>query len=261
MGVPGLSRTLPWKGTIRVTLQHYFVTIYTYLQANSLMNRIQSVRTRAMQLTNLFNPSGQSRRRFLQTAAASALVVSPAAQAVDPLPNVLGPMPGYSPQIGTLVSEMTWMREQVHRSVKGLTQEQLDFLLDSKANRIGALLLHLAATEKLYQLNTFDQVALADLEKTPAFKEWDVPMELGEPARQAIKGHNLDYCLNILREVREKSLAEFRKRDDQWLLAVDKTWLWGPTNNLCKLLHVCEHESHHAGQIGLLKSRAPGQTG
>jgi len=139
-----------------------------------------------------------------------------------------------------------------------MTQDQLDFLLDNKANRIGALLLHLAATEKLYQLNTFEKVGENELEKSPSFKDWVVPMELGDPARQTIKGHNLDYYLNLLHEGREKTLAEFRKRDDAWFLAADKTWPWGPTNNLCKWFHVCEHESHHAGQISLLKSRAPG---
>jgi len=139
-----------------------------------------------------------------------------------------------------------------------MTQEQLDFLLDNKANRIGALLLHLAATERLYQLNTFDSVGVQDLDKNSAFKEWRIPMELGEPARQEIKGHNLDYYLNILRETRDRTLAEFRKRDDKWLLTVDSTFVWGPTNNLCKWFHVCEHESHHTGQISLLASRTPG---
>ena len=57
------------------------------------------------------------------------------------------PLVDYPPQIGTLVSEMTWMRTKVVRTVKGLTTDQLDYLLDDKANRIGALLLHLAATE------------------------------------------------------------------------------------------------------------------
>ena len=172
--------------------------------------------------------------------------------------NVLGPRPGYSPRIGTLVSEMTWMRGAVLQTVKGLNQAQLDFLLDDKANRIGALLLHLAATEKLFQLNTFDGLLPDDLFKSAAFKDWAVPMDLGEPARQAIKGRDLDYYLNLLQQGREKTFAEFRKRDDTWLLAVDKTWGWGPTNNLCKWFHVCEHESHHTGQIALLKSRAPG---
>jgi len=211
-----------------------------------------------MTFINCFHASGQNRRRFFQTAAVSALALSPGAAAVDSEPNVLGPLPGYAPHIGTLVSEMAWMRSAVLRSVKGMTQDELDFLLDQKANRIGALLLHLAATEKLYQLNTLDQVGLADIEKSPAFKEWVMPMNLGEPARAAIKGHNLAYYLDILHEVREKSLVELRKRDDKWLFSVDKNWPWGPTNNLCKLFHVCEHESHHAGQISLIRGRVPG---
>ncbi|HME09986.1 MAG TPA: DinB family protein [Bryobacteraceae bacterium] len=205
-----------------------------------------------------FNPSPQSRRRFFQAAGAATLVALPSAEAAESPVNVFGPRPGYSPQIGTLVSEMIWMRNAVLSATKGLTQEQLDFLLDNKANRIGALLLHLAATEKLYQLNTFDNVRLDALEKTPSFKDWDLPMELGDPARQAIKGHSLDYYLNLLQEGREKTFAEFRKRDDAWLLSVDNSWGWGPTNNLCKWFHVCEHESHHTGQISLLRSRAPG---
>jgi uncharacterized damage-inducible protein DinB len=211
-----------------------------------------------MRPIDCFNLTSQNRRHFFQAAAASALALSPTAQGAEPEANVLGPMTGYSPQIGTLVSEMTWMRSAVLRSVKGMTQEQLDFLLDNKANRIGAMLLHLAATEKLYQLNTFENVGVEDLYKSPAFKEWVTPMELGEPGRQAIKGHGLEHYLKILREGREKTLAEFRKRDDRWLMAADKTFPWGPTNNLCKWFHVCEHESHHAGQISFLASRVPG---
>lgn len=34
--------------------------------------------------------------------------------------------------------------------------EQLDFLLDDKANSIGSMLLHLAATERFYQVHTFE---------------------------------------------------------------------------------------------------------
>ena len=51
-------------------------------------------------------------------------------------------------------------------------------------------------------------------------KKWDIPMNLGEPARKAIKGNSLDYYLNILHETREKTLAEFKKRDDKWLTIV-----------------------------------------
>ena len=116
---------------------------------------------------------------------------------------------------------MIWMRGAVLESVKGLTQRQLDFLLDGKANRIGALLLHLAATERFYQLATFDKLGSQEIFNSDTFKEWLTPMNLGETARQSIRGYDLKYYLDILKEFREKTLAEFRKRDDQWLMAID----------------------------------------
>ena len=85
-----------------------------------------------------------------------------------------------------------------------------------------------------------------------------MPMNLGDPARQAIKGHNLEHYLSLLQEGREKTLAEFRKRDDQWPMTIDKDFPWGPTNNHCKWFHVTERESNHNGQIKLIQGRLPG---
>ena len=170
---------------------------------------------------------------------------------------IVGPKKGYTPQIGTLVSHMAFMRWQVLNSVKGMSQKDLDFLLDEKANRTGALLMHLAAVEKFFQLNTLGGLASGKMPE--AWKEkWGMPMELGEPARKAIVGNNLDQYVNILNETREKTLEEFRTKDDAWLMTVDPTWGWGPTNNYCKWFHVTEHEANHNGQIKLLKSRLPG---
>jgi hypothetical protein len=203
------------------------------------------------------------RRAFLTASAAittaltGVTLLTETASSDDSELTIIGPKKGYPPQIGTLVSEMAFMRNQVLRSVKGLSQQDLDFLLDAKANRIGALLMHLVAVEKFYQLNTID--GLTEDKIPEAWKEkWGMPMELGDPARKAIVGNNLDYYLNQLSETREKTLTEFRKRDDAWLMSVDKTWEWGPTNNYCKWFHVTEHEANHNGQIKFLKSRLPG---
>jgi len=207
-----------------------------------------------------------SRRNFLITAAAfsagiSALSLSPQPAFSDANEsNIIGPKKGYSPQIGTLVSMMAWMRSTMLMSVKGMSQKDLDYLIDDKANTIGSLLMHLAATDRIYQINTFENNSLKEL--PAAYKEkWGAAMELGDAARKTIKGHDLDYYLNLLSEVREQTFAEFRKRDDTWLLAVDKDWGWGPTNNYCKWFHVCEHESNHNGQIKFLKKRLPGAKG
>jgi uncharacterized damage-inducible protein DinB len=89
-------------------------------------------------------------------------------------------------------------------------------------------------------------------------KQWDVPVDLGAEARRTIKGKELPYYLDALKQVRERTITEFRKRDDAWLMEVDEHWPWGPTNNYCKWFHVCEHESHHKGQIAWIKARLPG---
>lgn len=168
--------------------------------------------------------------------------------------NIIGPKQGFSPQIGTLVSMMTWMRTAIMYPVQNLTVNQLDYLHDEKANTIGALLLHLAATEKYYQLNTFEGKKWGSWDDSIK-KKWNIPMSLGQEARKTIKGNSLEYYLNILKETREKTIEEFKKRDDKWLMTADKEWSWGPTNNYCKWFHVCEHESNHNGQIKWIKSR------
>src|SRR5229473_4831024 len=204
-----------------------------------------------------------TRRDFLKVGAALTtgisgltLLAQPASSDDSDL-HIVGPKKGFSPEIGTLTSMMAFMRSQVLHSVKDMSQQDLDFLLDAKANRIGALLNHLAATETYYQLNTFENMKWSSWPDSVKQK-WDVPMNLGEPARKALIGNNLDYYVNLLTETREKTLAEFRKRDDKWLMAVDKEWPWGPTNNYCKWFHVTEHEANHNGQIKLLKGRLPG---
>jgi len=204
-----------------------------------------------------------SRRNFLASTlavtAGAGLTLLPSTLAFSEESdiNIIGPKQGYSPQIGTLSSMMAWMRGAVLRSVQGMSQRELDFLLDDKANSVGALLMHLAATDRIYQVVTFEN---ADVNKLPASytEKWGVAMDLGDPARKSIKGNNLDYYVNSLSETREHTLSEFRRRDDQWLMTVDKTWPWGPTNNYCKWFHVCEHESNHNGQIKLIRKRIPG---
>jgi len=211
--------------------------------------------------------TASNRRGFLKTTAALAsgiaglsLLPTPGFSAPmtgDNDMNIIGPKEGYSPQIGTLVSMMGWMRTVMLSSVTGMSQADLDFLLDDKANTIGAMLYRLAATDTFYHLHTFQGIAWGKWDDSYS-KKWGVAMALGEPARKTIKGNTLQFYLDLLHESREKTLAEFKKRDDKWLMTVDTAWPWGPTNNYCKWFHVCEHESNHNGQIKFLKSRLPG---
>lgn len=170
--------------------------------------------------------------------------------------NIVGPKEGYSPQIGTLVSMMDWMRNTILMPVRGMSVEDLDYLVDDQANSIGAMLMHLAATERFYQIHTFEGKKWGEWDKKDA-KEWNVASGLGDAARKEIKGHEISYYLDKLETVRNKTLNELAKRDDKWLLSVDQDWFWGPTNNYCKWFHVVEHESNHNGQFKFIKSRLP----
>ena len=118
------------------------------------------------------------------------------------------------------------------------------------------MLWHLAATERFYQIHSFEEKKWGDWNKEDELN-WSIASGLGDKARETIKGNNLDFYLQKLKKVRENSLIEFAKRDDKWLMEVDKEWPWGPTSNYCKWFHVCEHESNHNGQIKFLKSRLP----
>jgi hypothetical protein len=184
-------------------------------------------------------------------------ISSEASPLTDERENVIGPREGFSPHVGTLLSMMTWMRTVILSPVRDMTTEQLDYLIDKNSNSIGAMLFHLAATERYYQIHTFEGKKWGDWSEQDK-KRFGAASSLGDEARKTIKGNNLDYYLNILKEVRENTIKEFKKRDDKWLLSVDEGWFWGPTNNYCKWFHVCEHESNHNGQFKYIKSRLPG---
>ncbi|MDC7998844.1 DUF664 domain-containing protein [Gilvibacter sediminis] len=168
--------------------------------------------------------------------------------------NIVGPKDGYSPQVGTLVSMMNWMRHVILMPVQGMSTSDLDYLVDDKANSIGAMLYHLAATERFYQIHTFENRAWGDWDAADT-EEFGVAMGLGDAARASIKGNPLEFYMEKLDRVRENSLTELAKRDDDWLMTVDQEWPWGPTNNYCKWFHVVEHESNHNGQFKFIRSR------
>ena len=198
---------------------------------------------------------GATTAALLATAGFSSFASAlPPAAAQESAAWIIGPQSGFTPQVGTLVSMLAFTRMQVIHNTKGMSTADLDFLLDSKANTIGALLNHLAATDAFYHANVFGGFGW-DKMPDPVTKQWGLAMNLGEPARKAIKGNSLDYYLNLLHETREKTLGELKRRDDKWLAVVDTE---AGANNFAKWFHVAEHESNHDGQIKFLKSRLPG---
>lgn len=167
---------------------------------------------------------------------------------------LIGPQKGYSPHIGTLLGTMTMMRTWIVRGVEELSVKELDFQIDNDSNSIGAMLWHLAATERYYQLNTIDGLEWGTWDSE--IKElWDLPMGLGKEGRKKIKGNGIDFYLEKLSSVRSETEKQFAHLNDDWLWKSEPFFDDLPTNNYAKWFHVCEHESNHNGQIKFIKKR------
>src|ERR1051325_2397544 len=100
---------------------------------------------------------------------------------------LIGDVPGFTPQIGRLVSMMNYVRHTTLSAVAGLGVDDLDYRYDRQSNSIGALLAHIAATEVGYQAATFYARDLNEEER----QEWGASLELGERARCEIRGREL----------------------------------------------------------------------
>lgn len=162
--------------------------------------------------------------------------------------NIIRTEKGYSPHIGVVVSMLEDLKERVTSSVHDLDQRGTDFLLDDKANRIGALVLHLAATEKYYQVYTFENRGYNEEEQS----EWDVPMGLGDAGREELQGQPISFYLDKWDEVRAETLRLLKTKDDKWFDAKVKG---SNMNNHWAWYHVMEHQANHMGQIRLMIKR------
>ncbi len=163
--------------------------------------------------------------------------------------NTIKPAKGYSPQIGTTVMMLEDLKRRVTNSVINLDQATTDFLLDEDANRIGAMILHLAATEAYYQVYTFEGRGFNREEAA----QWDMALSLGVPARRELVGKPITYYLEIWEQVRRKTLQLLKTKDDKWFVrkvdgsSMNNHWAW---------YHVMEHQANHMGQIRLIAKRA-----
>ncbi|WP_338841732.1 DinB family protein [Flavobacterium ginsenosidimutans] len=162
----------------------------------------------------------------------------------------IGNVEGASPKIADMISMLEDLKARVERTVKNMSQYEIDYLHDAEANRIGALVMHLAAAEKYYQVFTFENRDFNEEEK----KKWGNALDLDQGGRDEFKGHDIQYYLDIYNEVRAKTIEELKKRDDAWFAEVQTRYDW--TNQYC-WFHVMEHQSSHLGQILFLKKRIP----
>ncbi|MDR4901396.1 DinB family protein [Bacillus mycoides] len=157
---------------------------------------------------------------------------------------------GYTKNIGELVSMLEHTRAVTLQEINELSVEQLDLIMPSGGNSIGALLKHIAAIEKAHQLISFQK---RDFTKEE-LEIWEDALYLGE-AGKSIRGYDIPYYVQLLQSVREESLKYLSKVDDTWLMS-ERKWPKGVAYNQHYLwFHVIEDEISHRGQIRMLKKK------
>lgn len=159
------------------------------------------------------------------------------------------PLPGYAPTIGRLVCMLNYARKTTLSAVDGLSVAELDHLQDDTSNSIGALLAHIAAVERGYQLITFEE-----REPTPQENAmWEPALKLGAEGRRVLRNKPLEHYVHDLNEARRVTLDALAARDDDWL---ERPLLATPAMNAhFAWFHVAEDEISHRGQMRWLRAR------
>lgn len=179
--------------------------------------------------------------------------------AANPRITTCDPMPGYTPQIGRYVAQLTEVRRDLKEQLAGLSLAQLDWHPDAHTESIGTLLLHIEAVEWSWMHQDIFGVADADFPGS-----WDEAMPIRVGAEQ-VSGRPLAEYLERLDLTRELTLEILRRFTD-----ADLPRLVGeaepppgrePRSELYTIdwiiWHVIEHEATHVGQIELLRRLGP----
>jgi uncharacterized damage-inducible protein DinB len=146
---------------------------------------------------------------------------------------------------------LSYARSTTLAAVEGLTTAQLDHLHDPESNSIGALLAHIAAVERSYQILTFEERLLSAEENAL----WSAALKLGAHGQRTLRGYPLEHYVDELASVRRSTIEALASRDDAWLDGavrvaprINAHWAW---------FHVAEDEINHRGQIRWFRGRLP----
>jgi len=159
------------------------------------------------------------------------------------------PTEGYTSEIGLMVYMLEDLKNRITEQVKDLDLAQTDFQYDKDANSIGSLVMHLVSNEAYYQIQTLEGRPLTAEEQ----ERFATAGELNAKTKKSLKGKPIQYYLDLWDEVRQKSLAGLKTKDDEWFSSnieegINYHWVW---------FHVMEHSANHMGQIGTVKNRLP----
>jgi uncharacterized damage-inducible protein DinB len=146
-----------------------------------------------------------------------------------------------------LFAELNFTRSRTIDLVSNLSIDQLDAKAGPGFNSVGTILKHIAANEFYYQLVTFEGRLLNAEER--AF--WR-GASTGELILNLIHGNGIEYYLDLLTQMRNRSFELLGQQNDEWLYKQTMMNFGFPVNNYYSWFHVMEDEVSHTGQMKML---------
>jgi uncharacterized damage-inducible protein DinB len=183
--------------------------------------------------------------------------------AANPRIVTCDPVPGFAPQIGRYVAQLTEVRQDLLNEVAGLTAAQLEWHPDDQTESIGTLLLHLDGVEWSWM---HEDIFGAAADEYPGRWPEAMPIRAGAPQ---VTGRPPAAYLEPLARTRAETLTILRGFTDADLSRLVGEAAPQPGRERRSVLytidwiiwHVLEHEALHVGQIELLRRLGPAQSG
>jgi uncharacterized damage-inducible protein DinB len=155
---------------------------------------------------------------------------------------VLGRREGPAPAVDHLRRQLAVARHYLLRATRDLDAAALDAVPAGAVNPIGAVLRHLVAAERMFQVLTFEGRGFDDAEKA----RWWPDFRFADAARP--RGHAVATYHAALAEARAETLAGIEARDDAWL-ATPMTFFGRPADVHYYWTHYLLDEARHTGQV------------
>ena len=165
--------------------------------------------------------------------------------------HTLVPHPGLSPGIGYYVSGMEEVREQVCKTIRDLSPEDVGRVPFLGANPLGAIVLHIGEAEWWWMQCVVSGHQLTDQDRQSPY--WDV---LNDPNGFQSKGFTAEFCLEEIQRIRNQTRDLLFSRNDKDLEQIVSFERRGKTteHSLRWILHhLIDHEAQHKGQILMLR--------
>lgn len=159
---------------------------------------------------------------------------------------VIGPKDGFTPAVGAMAAQLEVARHFLVRATQGLTVEQLDAPPGAAVNTIGAILRHLNAAERMFQVITFEGRRFDEEERVRWWPDFTFERS-SEPRGVGVGAYH-----QALAETRALTHAGMRQRDDAWLVT-PTTFFGRPANVHYHWTHYLMDEARHTGQIILAR--------